>query len=137
LVIGELHTAVGAMHLRLYGVLIDLEVPVTLRTIALPPEESLISREANFKLELIRKGQENPFNSGPTAYIGLKFMNLLNLLAQYITAVLGSEKTFKSIVEILAYIGAITSIFPRESSILRTTFTQCRCTTLHPDRAHG
>jgi hypothetical protein len=57
------------MHLRLYGVLIDLEVPMTLRTITLPPEESLISREANFKLELIRKGQENPFNSGPTAYI--------------------------------------------------------------------
>ena len=34
------------MHLRLYGVLMNLEVSLTLRAIALPPEESLISRES-------------------------------------------------------------------------------------------
>jgi hypothetical protein len=64
LVIGEFHTAVGAIHLRPYRLFIDLEVALTLRVIALPPEESLISRKTDYELELIRKGQEIPFYVG-------------------------------------------------------------------------
>jgi hypothetical protein len=60
-VIRKLYTTIRAMHLRLDGVLVDLEIPSALRVLALPPEESLISRKADCELELIWKGQGNPF----------------------------------------------------------------------------
>lgn len=61
MVIWKIYAAVWAMHLRLDGILVNLEIPLALRVIAFPPEESLIGRKADRELEVIGESQGNPF----------------------------------------------------------------------------